>query len=151
MTPLRSRPHEALARRTAAAMRPLYVVLGLVMVGLGIIGVFLPVMPTTIFLIVAAWAFARSSPRLHDWLYHHPRFGRTLRDWNRHGVIPPRAKFWAITAQAASLAVVAWSTRSPGLIVAVGLCLLWAMLFIISRPSHPTDPSTVESPPDRQD
>ena len=145
MTPLRSRLYEALPRRPAAAVRPLYFVLGLVMVGLGIIGVFLPIMPTTIFLIVAAWAFARSSPRLHNWLYDHPRFGQSLRDWNRHGVIPPRAKFWAITAQAASLGVVALLTRSPWLTVAVGLCLLGAMLFIISRPSQPTDATGIGS------
>lgn len=126
-------------------MRLLYLGLGLVMVGLGIIGAFLPIMPTTIFLIVAAWAFARSSQRLHDWLYNHPRFGRSLRDWSRQGVIPPSAKFWAISMQAASLAVVALSTRSPWLTVAVGLCLLGAMLFIISRPSHPIDAAEMGS------
>jgi uncharacterized protein len=62
---------------------------------LGVIGIFVPVMPTVPFLIVAAWAASRSSPRLHDWLINHPRFGRELRDWNSYGVVPRKAKLFA--------------------------------------------------------
>ncbi len=61
---------------------------GWLCVGLGVIGAFLPVMPTTIFLILALWAFSRSSARFHHWLYSHPRLGRPLRDWHAHQVIP---------------------------------------------------------------
>ena len=60
---------------------------------LGIVRMFLPVMPTVPFLIVAAWAASRSSPRLHDWLMNHPRFGRQLRDWYDYGVVPRKAKW----------------------------------------------------------
>jgi hypothetical protein len=64
---------------------------------LAAIGIVFPIMPTVPFLIVAAWAAARSSPRLHEWLMTHPRFGAYLRDWNEAGVVPRRAK-WLSTA-----------------------------------------------------
>lgn len=62
---------------------------------LGLIGLFLPVMPTVPFLLVAAWAAARCSPALNEWLHTHPRFGRQLCDWRDGGVVPRRAKWLA--------------------------------------------------------
>src|SRR6187551_2804897 len=61
-------------------MRVVYFCMGCVMVALGAIGAVTPLLPTTIFLIIAAWCFARSSPRLEAWLLNHPTFGKTLRD-----------------------------------------------------------------------
>jgi hypothetical protein len=69
---------------------------------LGIVGVFIPVVPTVPFLVVAAWAASRSSPRLHGWLLSHPRFGHLLRDWYEAGVVPRRAKWLATLMMAAS-------------------------------------------------
>ena len=60
-----------------------WLAMGWICVALGIIGALLPLMPTTIFLILAAGCFARSSPRLEAWLLDHPRVGPTLRAWRR--------------------------------------------------------------------
>ena len=71
---------------------------------LAVVGVVLPVMPTVPFLLVAAWAASRSSPRLHHWLRAHPRFGRPLRDWEEAGLVSRAAKWAATLMMAASAA-----------------------------------------------
>jgi hypothetical protein len=73
-------------------MRSVYLVLGFIFIALGFVGAFLPVLPTTPFLILATTCFARSSPRLESWLLSHPRFGPSLRAWRERGAIPLRAK-----------------------------------------------------------
>lgn len=72
--------------------RRMYLLLGWLCVGLGLVGAVLPVMPTTVFLLIAAWAFSRSSPRWHNWLRDHPRFGSLIRGWEEHHAMPRRAK-----------------------------------------------------------
>lgn len=76
--------------------------LGCLFAALGLIGAFLPVMPTVPFLLVAVWCFARSSPRFHHWLYTHPTFGPPIRNWFQHGVVPVRGKLYAVGGMAAS-------------------------------------------------
>lgn len=89
-------------------------------VALGVIGLFLPLLPTVPFLLLAAWAAARSSPRLEQWLYGHPRFGQALRDWREGGLVPRRAKWLATGMMAAS-----------GVILLVVLPQRWAALAAI--------------------
>lgn len=113
-----------------------YLTIGWTCVGLGFVGIWLPLMPTTVFLLVACWAFARSSPRLHAWLIDHPRFGRSLSDWHDHGTIPAAAKWSAVAMMAASFAIVLL-TMSLG---TVGTALLAVLLsgcaaYVITRPS----------------
>ena len=73
-----------LRRAFGEGQRVGFLALGGLMLALGIIGAFLPVMPTTIFLILAAWCFGRSSPRLESWMLDHQRFGPALRQWREH-------------------------------------------------------------------
>lgn len=80
--------------------RATYLVLGWLMMALGIIGAFLPLMPTTVFLIAAAWFFSRSSPRVEAWLLNNQRFGPALRDWRAEGAIPRKAKLLAYAGMA---------------------------------------------------
>ena len=80
--------------------RTVYFVLGWVMVALGFVGALLPIMPTTIFLILAVWCFGRSSPRFEKWLLEHPVFGPTLAQWRRHGAVPRRVKWIACSGMA---------------------------------------------------
>ena len=79
------------------------IALGWAFVAVGLVGVFLPVLPTTPFILLALWCFARSSERFHHWLYHHPRLGPYARAWHEHRVIPPRAKLLSVTMMAARL------------------------------------------------
>jgi uncharacterized membrane protein YbaN (DUF454 family) len=71
---------------------------------LAVMGIVLPVLPTVPFLVAAAWAAARSSPRLHRWLLAHPRFGQHLADWYEAGIVSRRAKWFSTAMMAASAA-----------------------------------------------
>lgn len=76
--------------------RLLLIIAGWFFVTLGVIGIFLPVMPTTIFLIIAAACFARSSEKFYTWLINNKHFGRLIRDYHEHRGMPLRAKIIAI-------------------------------------------------------
>lgn len=125
-----------------ATHRLLFLCLGLVALGLGLLGVFLPLLPTTPFLIVAAWCFARSSQKLHDWLYGHPHFGPLLRDWDAYRVIPVWAKVCAVSAMTVSFCYLAFFRDMPGwLLAVVGSVLLVVAVYVLSKPGRakPTD------------
>ncbi|MCZ2406807.1 MAG: YbaN family protein [Burkholderiales bacterium] len=100
--------------------------------GLGVVGVFVPGLPTTVFILMAAWAAARSSPRLHEWLWYHPLFGAMLRDWADGGRVSRRSKWNATVLMALCAAILFWT--SDKLWVAVmassfmGCTLLWLWL-----------------------
>jgi len=86
-------------------VRLIWLLVGLVSIALGAAGVFLPLLPTTPFLLLAAFCFARSSPRLHDWLHSHRHFGPLIENWNRHGSIDRRTKRVALVVIAATFAL----------------------------------------------
>lgn len=117
-------------------MRIVYFCLGWVMVALGVIGAVTPLLPTTIFLIIAAACFARSSPRLEAWLLDHPTFGRPLRDWRASGSIPRPAKIMACAGMTLGFVVFYWSAR-PSLLLAAGVAalLLACAAYVVSRPT----------------
>jgi uncharacterized membrane protein YbaN (DUF454 family) len=124
-------------RPATGVVRYLLVVLGVTCVGLGAAGAVLPVLPTTPFLLVAAWAFARSSRRLRVWLYGHPRFGPTLVAWHEHRAVPRRAKVMAVGLMLASLTYVAVTATHPGVPIAVGLMMACVACFLLTRPDAP--------------
>lgn len=121
-----------------AALRPLWVVAGLALVGLAILGAMLPVMPSTVFALGAAWCFARSSPRLERWLVEHPRLGPPIRDWRRERAIPTPAKLLAVGSMTVSTGVMAFSAPAH---VAGGVALLLAAIgtWIATRPVPTTE------------
>src|SRR4029450_4529784 len=73
-----------------------WLALGFIATGCAIAGAVLPLVPTTPFLLLAAYAFARSSPRLHAWLLNHRQFGPLITNWEQHGAIPRGAKITAM-------------------------------------------------------
>lgn len=86
-------------------VRVLYGALGFLFLGLGIAGIFVPGLPTTINVILAAFFFFRSNERMYRWLITHPRFGPALRDYRAGLGIPLKAKIWAIVAIAVTFTV----------------------------------------------
>ncbi|WP_259783192.1 YbaN family protein [Aestuariispira ectoiniformans] len=122
---------------TRATIRLIYLLIGLISTGLGIVGAFLPIMPTVPFLIVALWAFSRSSERFHNWLYHHRIYGPLLRDWDRYRVIPLWGKIWACVAMAGGLTITAIFFKPPvWSLVGTGIVMLAVAAYLISKPSH---------------
>lgn len=117
-------------------MRIVYFCLGWVMVALGVIGAVTPLLPTTIFLIIAAACFARSSPRLEAWLLDHPIFGRALRDWRASGSIPRAAKAMACAGMTLGF-VIFWIVAKPSLSLAlfVAAMLFACAAYVVSRPA----------------
>lgn len=113
-------------------------------VGLGVVGVVLPVMPTTVFLLIALWAFSKSSPRFHDWLYDHPRFGPALQDWRRERAIPVKAKVLALTMMSLSIAWLSASGAPIAVVLPVSAGLGGLAVWIVTRP-HPSK-TTRETP-----
>ncbi len=118
--------------------KPALFALGWLCVGLGMIGVVVPGMPTTIFLIVALWAFSRSSDRFHDWLYDHPRFGPPLRAWRAHRVIPLRAKLLAVGLMATSWLIFTLLVADDWIAPSVlGAILVAVAAYIVTRSNKP--------------
>ncbi|KAB2700843.1 YbaN family protein [Brucella haematophila] len=117
--------------------RVLFLVLGFVMLALGIIGALLPVMPTTIFIILAAWFFARSSPRLEARLLRDPRFGPLIIKWRDRGAIPPKAKLYACLGMTFGYGLFWWGAHpGPLLAIAVTIFMLGSAAYVLSRPSE---------------
>ena len=121
--------------KSARRSRPLYLALGWLCVALGLIGAFLPLMPTTVFLLVAAWAFSRSDERWHRWLRQHARFGEAVRAWEEHHAMPQRAKRVAFLALALSYAFTA-TVFGPFSVTAIigGLCIAGVAIYIAHIP-----------------
>ncbi|CAG67697.1 YbaN family protein [Acinetobacter baylyi] len=79
---------------------------------LGVIGAILPGMPTTVFLILAAWAASKGWPEMDEWLLNHPKYGPTLRDWRAHGTVPRKAK-WIASIMMLISAIMMLFTNAP--------------------------------------
>lgn len=128
---------QAVPQPRSRVLRWGYFLLGMALVGLGILGAILPVMPTTVFLIGAAWCFARSSPRWEAWLLNHRTFGPVLRNWQARGAIAPRAKVYACGGIALGY-VIFFLSAHPGLWLALGVGLFMAAsaAYILTRPSE---------------
>ena len=118
--------------------RPLFLAAGVASVVLGAVGAVLPVLPTVPFLIVAAFAFNRSSPRFHHMLMTHPVFGPQLRDWQEHRAVDPRVKVVVCVSMAVGLCI-SWFIL-PHPFWAVQAAILAAVaVFVVTRANPPPD------------
>lgn len=115
--------------------RFLWLLAGLAAVAIGAIGVVLPLLPTTPFLLIAAFAFARSSDRLNRWLREHRMFGPLIDNWHRDGSIDRRAKQTAIIVMIAT-PIITWLLGAPVWALASQIAVLCAAAtYILTRPS----------------
>lgn len=115
--------------------RSVWAGVGLVCVGLGFVGVVVPGLPVTIFMILALYCFKRGSPKFESWLLNHKIFGPTLRDWERTKGIRPRTKRVAVTTLWVFLLVSLYFLRNkPVVFGIVTACGLWVTWYIWSRP-----------------
>ena len=124
--------------------RVLWFAAGWICVAVGVVGVALPGIPTTGPMILALACFSRSSPRFHDWLFDHPRFGPSLRRWRKHGTVPARAKAAALGCMALSLLLLWTSPLSKLAFAAVAALMLVGAAFILRCPSSP--PASGDTP-----
>lgn len=116
-------------------LRQLYLCLGYGSLALGVIGIFLPVLPTTPFVLLAVWCFARSNPALAERLYSHPRFGHLLTTWRDQKAIPRRAKIYALSMLAVSYGFILWLTTSAVLPFVLAIIMGSVALYIATRPA----------------
>lgn len=118
----------------SAFSRTLWKFAGTVSLAIGLIGIVVPLLPTTPFLLLAAYCYQRGSEELHQWLLQHPRFGPLVRDWRERGAIPPRAKRNAVIALAIVWGI-SWLIGVAPFVLAIQAAVLAVVAaFILSRP-----------------
>ncbi|REJ75619.1 MAG: DUF454 domain-containing protein [Acidobacteria bacterium] len=118
--------------------RVVFLSLGLIAVGLGFLGVFLPLLPTTPFLLLAAFLFSKSSERLHDWLLNHRIFGKFIRDWREHRAIAPRAKVLSVAMIVPLYSyTIFFHDFHIAIKIVLGAMAIWSIAFILTRNNGP--------------
>lgn len=127
---------------TPVALRPLYKLLGCASLAIGFINQFIPGLPSTVFYLIALWAFKRSSPRLEHWLLHRSPMGPALRDWEHHRAMTRRNKVVAIAAVwigiGSSIALIASRHRPNwqwlcGLLFVIAICVTVFLVKVQSK------------------
>lgn len=118
------------------ALRPVFFILGWLSLVLGFVGAFLPVLPTTPFLILSAFLFSKSSVKLHQWILSLPTFGPMIKDWEQNKVIRPKAKAMSVTMLSAAIwASIIWGSMAIGLKAMLAAIWLGVGTFILTRKS----------------
>ena len=119
------------------AKRIVFFVVGVLALGLGALGVLLPILPTTPFVLVAAFAFANSSERLHQWLLDHRLFGPLIDNWRRYHAISRNAKIASVLSMIAII-MISILFRAPTHAIIIQIVVLsMTATFILTRPEPP--------------
>ena len=110
---------------------------GCISLGLGFIGAFLPVLPTTPFVLLAAWCFVKSSPAAHQWIYKQPIIGKALKDWEENKAISKKSKVIALSMIAISAIIMIYKVKIMWLKITVLVILATVSTFIATRKENP--------------
>ncbi|QMU61999.1 MAG: DUF454 family protein [Gammaproteobacteria bacterium] len=114
----------------------IYNTIGAASLSLGIVGAFLPLLPTTCFVLLATWAFAKSSPSIHAWLYYKSPFARSIQEWQEHRVIPTKVKWIATSSIVASYSLTLLFVENIYVLCGVGVGLLCLIAYLLSKPGN---------------
>lgn len=112
----------------------LWRILGFTSVGIGLVNAFIPLMPTTVFLLVGAWALSKGSPKWRARLIAHPRFGRALRDWEDGRRVSRRGKRLAASGMTLGWILFVWWRGVSPWAIGLGLLLACIALWLWRRP-----------------
>lgn len=122
---------------TNHAARLLWLLVGFLALALGAIGAFVPLLPTVPFILLAAFAFAQSSERMHTWLLEHNLFGEMIRNWRRYGAISLRAKIVSVLTMVLVLGFSLWHGVAPWIIIVQAAVLSCSAIYVLTRPLPP--------------
>lgn len=116
-------------------MTYLWAMAGIASLALALVGIVTPILPTVPFLLLAAFCFSKSSPRLHHWLVTHPRLGPPIQDWQERGAISRRAKHYATVSLVLVLGLSVWFSLPTWVLFLQAAIMGLVALFIWTRPS----------------
>ena len=117
--------------------KALYVFSGVFSLALGLLGIILPVLPTTVFILLAAFFFARSSERLHGWIINHKRFGPTILNWQKYGAVSKIARIRAVSTMIGILVISILLSLPLLVIIIQALAMAAVSVFLLTRPYPP--------------
>lgn len=110
--------------------------IGSISLGLGIVGALLPLLPSTCFILLATWAFAKSSPTFHRWLYYQSPFSQSIQNWQIHRVIPLKVK-WIATASIATSYVFTFILVDNAYVLSgLGIGMITLLIYLHSKASE---------------
>jgi len=148
MNPVARRSDPIHPHPVTGVRRVLYVVAGLLCVGMAYLGAVLPGLPTTPWVLLASYCFSKSSPRLERWLRRSPIFGKLLRDWHEHRGIRRPVKIIAVclVVTMVSLSITlgglpVWAKCVIGVLAAIGVCTIVFVVPTIKNPRETTTPN----------
>jgi uncharacterized protein len=116
-------------------LRYIWLGLGLLFVGIGFINFFIPGLPSTVFILIAVYFFARSSPRFYNWLLNNRIFGELIRDWRAGKGLSLKAKLMAVSVIAITIAFSVVAIQTPIVKWIVALCGVGVSLYLWTRPT----------------
>lgn len=118
--------------------RNLLMILGFTALVLALIGVVLPLLPTTPFALLAAFLFSKSSVRMHNWLISLPKIGPSISNWNEYGVVDPKSKIIALALIFTSAAYIYLISGMAFPVRIIAVCILAGIsVFLLTRPGAP--------------
>jgi hypothetical protein len=135
----------ALSKLAPRRTRWLWLALAYASLGIGIVAIFIPGIPTTEFILLSAWAASRGSPRLQHWLENHPVFGKMIYNWRNGRVVARRAKISASLMMSVCLVIMLLTVKHRWIIVIAGLGMAAGALWMWSRPER-VENATLTSP-----